>query len=494
MANASTAELWPELDRIPKAPPPPAPSPDEDAAGYGPPAPLQGFMRLSGELGPIFRFEAPGFQMVIASGADLVAELVDESRFAKHVGFGMAAYREVTADGLFTAFNDEPNWQLAHDILAPAFTLEAMRSYHAAMVTTVRELIAAWDKRAGEPVDVVGDMTNVALESIGRAGFGYTFESFERTGPHPFIASMIATLQHSTKMPEEQLAEKEQHEKNVRFMHDLVDDVVRRRQESGDTRTNDLLGVMLNTSQDGTGRRLDLTNIRNQITTFLVAGFGTSAGLMSFALYYLTKHPDVLAKAREEVDRVLGGDLDADPTYEQVAKLRYVRKVLDESLRLWPPAAVFMREAREDTVLGGTYPMKKGAWALVLTPVLHRDPAVWGEDAERFDPERFTPEAIRSRPAHAYKPFGTGPRACIGRQFAQHEATLAVAMLLQRFDLRADPDYELTVGEPGFFMPAGFTLTARPRAAAAGDAAVAEEATEEAAVPQGCPHHSFQTT
>ncbi|MBP2703215.1 cytochrome P450 [Microbispora sp. RL4-1S] len=486
---ASTAELWPELDQIPKAPPTPAPPSGEDAAGYGPPAPLQGFMQLARELGPIFQFEAPGFQMVIASGADLVAELVDESRFAKHVGFGMAAYREVTADGLFTAFNEEPNWQLAHDILAPAFTLEAMRSYHAAMTATVRELIAAWNKRAGEPLNVVGDMTNLALESIGRAGFGYTFDSFQRSEPHPFIASMIATLQHSTKMPDEQAAEREQHENNVRFMHELVDDVVRRRQDSGDTGTSDLLGVMLNTAQPGTGNKLDLTNIRNQITTFLVAGFGTSAGLMSFALYYLTKHPDVLAKAREEVDRVLGGDLDADPTYEQTAKLRYVRKVLDEALRLWPPAAVFMREAREDTVLGGRYPMKKGAWALVLTPVLHRDQAIWGEDAERFDPERFGPDAVRSRPAHAYKPFGTGPRACIGRQFAQHEATLALGMLLQRFDLEADPGYELTVGEPGFFMPAGFTLTARPRTSTAEGAAPAAEA----AAAQ-CPYHALQTT
>lgn len=474
-------ELWPELDRIP------APLAGQ-AFGGDPAAPLQNFMRLTEELGPIYQFDM-GFKMVIVSGAELVAELVDETRFAKHVGFGMRAYREVTADGLFTAFNEEPNWQLAHDVLSPAFTLDAMRRYHPAMIRTVRELVESWDKQAGAgPIDVVGDTTKLALETIGRAGFGYTFDSFTRDEPHPFVAAMIATLQHSTKTPDAQAAEQEQHEENVRFMHSLVDDVVRTRKESDDDSVNDLLGAMLNTAQEDTGAKLDMENIRNQITTFLVAGFGTSAGLLSFALYFLAKHPDVLAKAREEVDRVLGGDLDADPSYEQMAKLRYVRRVLDESLRLWPPAAVFMREAREDTVLGGKYPMRKGAWALVLTPVLHRDPAVWGEDSDKFDPDRFAPDAIRSRPAHAYRPFGTGARSCIGRQFAQHEATLALAMLLQRFDLAGDDSYSLTVGEPGFFMPAGFTLTAtrrEPVTATGDDTPLADYA-----AANGCPHHA----
>ena len=113
----------------------------------------------------------------------------------------------------------------------------------------------------------------------------------------------------------------------------------------------------------------------------------------------------------------------------------YVRRVLDESLRLWPTAPAFAREARHDTVLGGVHPMRRGAWALVLTAMLHRDPAVWGEDAEAFDPDRFDPAAVRARPAHAFKPFGTGARACIGRQFALHEATLVLGLLLRRYDV-----------------------------------------------------------
>jgi unspecific monooxygenase len=174
-----------------------------------------------------------------------------------------------------------------------------------------------------------------------------------------------------------------------------------------------------------------------------------------------------------------------------VAKLRYVRRVLDESLRLWPTAPAFAREAVRDTVLAGDHPMRRGAWALVLTPMLHRDPEVWGEDAERFDPDRFDAKAVRARPPHTFKPFGTGARACIGRQFALHEATLVLGLLLRRYDLIADPAYRLSVTERLTVMPQGLRLALerrkRPEAArdAAGYAAAAGRETAEEAL--SCP-------
>jgi unspecific monooxygenase len=158
------------------------------------------------------------------------------------------------------------------------------------------------------------------------------------------------------------------------------------------------------------------------------------------------------------------------PDYEQVAKLRYVRRVLDESLRLWPTAPAFAREARADTVLAGGHPVRRGAWALVLTPMLHRDPAVWGADAECFDPDRFEAGAVRARPPHVFKPFGTGARACIGRQFALHEATLVLGLLLRRYELRPDPSYRLTVTERLTLMPEGLRLHVARRAPATGPA------------------------
>jgi cytochrome P450 len=217
---------------------------------------------------------------------------------------------------------------------------------------------------------------------------------------------------------------------------------------------------MLTEGHPETGAKLDPVNIRNQAITFVVAGHETTSGALSFALYYLTRHPEQLARARAEVDAVWG---DREPEFAEVAKLRYVRRVLDEAMRLWPTAPGYSREAREDLVVGGKYRMRKGDWVIVPLPLLHRDPSVWGPDVESFDPDRFEPAAVRKRPAHAYKPFGTGERACSGRQFALHEAVLALGMVLQRFDLETDPDYELKIVESLTLKPAGFRVTPRVR-------------------------------
>lgn len=219
---------------------------------------------------------------------------------------------------------------------------------------------------------------------------------------------------------------------------------------------------MLETAHPETGERLTAENIRRQVITFLIAGHETTSGALSFALHYLAQNPDIAARARAEVDRVWG-DTDR-PAYDQIARLRYVRRVLDESLRLWPTAPAFAREARQDTVLGGVHPMRQGAWALVLTAMLHRDPAVWGADAEAFDPDRFDAKAVRARPAHTFKPFGTGARACIGRQFALHEATLVLGLLLRRYEVRPEPDYRLRVAERLTLMPEGLRLRLDRRA------------------------------
>lgn len=213
---------------------------------------------------------------------------------------------------------------------------------------------------------------------------------------------------------------------------------------------------MLETAHPETGERLTPENIRRQVITFLIAGHETTSGALSFALHYLARHPEAAARARAEVDRVWGGT--ERPDYDQVAKARYIRRVLDESLRLWPTAPAFAREARHDTLLGGVHPMRQGAWALVLTAMLHRDPQVWGADAEEFDPDRFDAKAVRARPAHTFKPFGTGARACIGRQFALHEATLVLGLLLRRYELLPEPGYRLRVAERLTLMPDGLRL------------------------------------
>ena len=184
---------------------------------------------------------------------------------------------------------------------------------------------------------------------------------------------------------------------------------------------------------------------------------------MSFAIYFLLEHPEYLDRAREEVDRVLGGTL--QPTFDQLHELTYVRQVLDEALRLWPTAAGFRRHAREDTVIGGgRYAIPEDLGMMVLSPMLHRDTSIWGEDAEEFNPDHTTPERMSAIPPNAYKPFGTGQRACIGRQFALQEAVLVLGMLLQRFELIKDPNYRLHTKVTLTVKPADFHIQVRRRA------------------------------
>src|SRR3984893_10302859 len=223
---------------------------------------------------------------------------------------------------------------------------------------------------------------------------------------------------------------------DIHYMNDMVDRIIRERRESGDASGRpDLLSCMLSGVDRKSGDRLDDLNIRYQVITFLIAGHETTSGLLSFATYFLLQNPAVLARAYEEVDRVLGSDPSVPPTYAQVNQLTYVGQVLKESLRLWPTAPVFALSPYKDTTIGGTYRMKKPYQIVVLTPMLHRDPAVWGERAEVFDPAHFSREAEQERPANVYQPFGNRPRACIGRQFALVEATLVLGMVLQRFQL-----------------------------------------------------------
>ncbi|MDQ1050499.1 cytochrome P450 [Streptomyces sp. V4I2] len=482
---------WPELRRIPH---PPHRLPLlGDVIGVDRHTPLQDTVRNARQLGPIFRRRAFGREFVFTWGAELVADLADESRFAKHVGLGVANLRPVAGDGLFTAYNHEPNWQLAHDVLAPGFSREAMAGYHANMLAVAGRLTDHWDRElvAGRAVDVPGDMTKLTLETIARTGFGHDFGSFERDRPHPFVTAMIGTLTYAQRLntvPFPQLLRRaaRRNEADIAYLNRTVDDLVRARRTAGWDGGGDLLDRMLQTAHPETGERLSAENVRRQVITFLVAGHETTSGALSFALHYLARHPGVAARARAEVDEVWGGT--ALPGYDQVAKLRYVRRVLDETLRLWPTAPAYAREARQDTVLAGTHPMRRGAWTLVITPMLHRERAVWGADAEEFDPDRFEAKAVRSRPPHAFKPFGTGARACIGRQFALHEATLVLGLLLRRYELRPDPDYRLRVTERLTLMPEGLRLYLERRAGTtAGPAAPA--AVDEAPSEPRCPVH-----
>lgn len=448
--------------------------PTVDVTAAGPTStPVQQSVELARRHGPLYVRRYHGRETVWVSSLELVEELSDETRFSKGVGPALQNVRGIAGDGLFTAYDEEPNWAKAHDILLPAFAMNSMRTYHPHILRVARRLIASWDGRftpgAAEsaPVEVSEDMTRMTLDTIGLSGFGYDFESFGRTDPHPFVQALVRGLAHSqAKLARDPAgdyaADDAAFEADAAYLARVVDEVIEARKASGDTSADDLLGLMLNSPHPDSGETLDEANIRNQVITFLIAGHETTSGTLAFTLHHLVKNPAVLHLAQAEVDALWGDDPDPEPTYEDVGKLRYVRQVLNEALRLWPTAPAFQRRARADTVIGGRHPIKAGQYVVVLTPMLHRDP-VWGDNVEEFDPERFAPEVEAARSPHAYKPFGTGERACIGRQFALHEATMLLGMLVHRYRFIDHADYRLKVKETLTLKPDGFTMTLAAR-------------------------------
>ncbi|PGE37000.1 NADPH--cytochrome reductase [Bacillus toyonensis] len=424
--------------------------------------PLQSLMKIADQMGEIFKFETPNQVTRYVSSQRLVKEVCDESRFDKNIGPALKNVRSFAGDGLFTSWSYEKNWKKAHNILLPIFSQQAMKGYHAMMVDIAMQLIQKWERlNADEHIDVPEDMTRLTLDTIGLCGFNYRFNSFYRDQPHPFIMSMVRALDESMSQlqrvnPDDPSykEKKFQLQKDIQYMNGLVDKIIADRKISGE-QGDDLLAHMLNGKDPETGEVLDDENIRYQMITFLIAGHETTSGLLSFALYFLVKNPHILHKATEEATRVL---IDPVPTYRQVKQLKYITMVLNESLRLWPTAPAFSLYPKEDTVLGGEYLLKQGEEIKVLIPQLHRDKIIWGEDVEEFRPERFeNPSTI---PQHAFKPFGNGQRACIGQQFAIHEAALVLGMMLKHFDFYDHENYELDIKETLTLKPEGLTLKA----------------------------------
>ncbi|BCE03827.1 cytochrome P450 [Marinicellulosiphila megalodicopiae] len=432
----------------------------------GGPGLIQGLIGVGKQHGPLFRLTLSGYSPIFATNYDIINLLCDESKFEKKVSKSLEMVRQLTGDGLFTAYPEEPNWHKAHDLLMPAFSLGALNNYYPAMQNVGLQLVDRWEKNP-ENINVVDDMTRLTLETIGLCGFGYSFESFEKEDTHPFINGMLGALSETMNRltrPQWLTAIMKGKQKeftgNIHYLNEIVDNVIQdRKKESGAKRIdkNDLLSLMLDSKQ------LDDTNIRNQIITFLIAGHETTSGLLSFALYYLLKHPEALRKTQNEIDSILGEDQTKTPSYRELSRFKYLRQVLNESLRLWPTAPVFAVTPKEKTTLPGGYEVNPGEQISVLIPLLHRDPEVWGDNVELFDPDRFSLENEQNRPENAFKPFGNGQRACIGRQFAIQEATLALVLVLHRFDIIDHTNYELKIKESLTLKPDNFFINVRKR-------------------------------
>lgn len=433
-------------------------------------APVQGLMRQSRIMGPIFQLELFGKMLTLVSSQRLVNELSDEKRFDKRVHATLKNIRDFAGDGLFTAKTEEPNWAKAHRILMPAFGPLGMRGMFGEMLDIADQMLLRWERFGPDHViEVSEDMTRLTLDTIALCAFDYRFNSFYQEQMHPFVGAMVDALAEAgarERRPEIasklMLGTRRRYEADLHLMREVAEGLIAERRRDPDAASKkDLLNLMLQGRDPTTGEGLSDENIRYQMVTFLIAGHETTSGLLSFVMYFLCQNPRVLAKARALVDEVLGDGL---PRVEDLGRLRYIEQILMESLRIWPTAPAYALKPLEDTVIGGKYAVTQRDTLMVITPMLHRDTSVWGDDVEEFRPERFDAGLMEKLPPNAWKPFGNGQRACIGRPFAMQEAMLVVSMILQRFDLiQDDPAYQLKVRETLTLKPQGFHIRVKRR-------------------------------
>jgi cytochrome P450 len=398
------------------------------------------FMRAALRYGEVVSFKIANRRgFLITNPADVRHVLQDNAR-NYHKSPLYEKLRLFLGNGLLTSEDDF--WLRQRRIAQPAFHRQRIAELANVMAYAAREVASQWETIAsvGRPVDVAEEMMRLTRTVVLRALLGADLGPFadkidaawviinERVG-ESFWSLGIADRLPTPSYRRFQDARA--------VLKGAVDHVIaeRRRQPSDSA---DLLSMLLSARDEETGEGMTDEQLRVEVTTFLLAGQETTSLALTWTWYLLSQHPAARQRLEDEIDSVLHG---RPPEYSDLVNLPWTRMVVDEALRLYPPAWGFSRQAMGDDQLGGFH-LSRGWMAFVIPYVLHRLPAYW-LDPEAFDPERFLPERTADRPKFAYIPFGAGPRQCIGNQFALIEAQLSVATLAQTFRLHLAPDHKV---------------------------------------------------
>jgi cytochrome P450 len=339
-------------------------------------------------------------------------------------------------NGLLTS--EDGYWLRQRRMAQPAFHRQRIEALASVMAEAANETAARWEPIAarGEPIDISDEMMRLTQAIVLRTLLGADLGPFagELDRAWAIVNQHIGTNFWSLG-----LLERWPTPKNRRFRRalDVLDravfHIINERRRAG-CESNDLLSMLLFARDEETGQAMTDRQLRDEVMTILLAGHETTSLALAWTWYLLSQHPDAQRRLENELDSVLGGRL---PAYNDLGSLPYTRMVIEEALRLYPPAWGFSRQAIGSDEIGGFH-LPRG-WLVFLIPfVMHRHRAYWAEP-ESFDPERFAPERSSARPKFVYLPFGAGPRQCIGNQFAMIEAQLALATLAQRYRLALVP-------------------------------------------------------
>jgi len=362
--------------------------------------------------------------------------LVTRSR-NHHQGRVMQRSRKVLGNGLLTS---EDSFHLRQRrLIHPAFHRQRVFGYGRAMVDYAQRHQQRW--RDGEVLDVHQEMMRLTLAIVGKTLFdtdvkrdSQEIASALNTFMHLFKFAVLPFSEYLEKLPiPPVLRMKRARERIDRVIYRFIEE----RRRSGEDR-GDLLSMLLaaeDSEASGQGTRMDNDQIRDECITLILAGHETTANALTWTLYLLAQHPEIVERLNLELDEVLGHKA---PAPEDYPNLRYTEMVFSESLRLYPPAWGIARTVIEPyEAFGVAFP--KDAIVLTSQWITHHDPR-WYPEPMRFDPERWSPQARAQRPKFSYFPFGAGPRQCIGESFAWMEGVLLLASIARNWKFSVVPE------------------------------------------------------
>ncbi len=340
--------------------------------------------------------------------------------------------------GLLT--NDGESWLHQRRLMQPAFHRKRIATYGNIMTDATEKLLERWQKyvQQDSSLDIAQEMMRLTLGIVGQTLFSLDL-SDETSTIGPAVTTMLNLLCNYVYTPFPPINIPTPRNRRLLAANRSLEQVIyriiaERRQQNKDT--GDLLSMLLSARDEETGEGMNDQQIRDELMTMLVAGHETTANTLAWTWYLLSQHPEVEQHLYREIDAVLGGSI---PTLEHLPDLKYTNMVLEEALRLYPPAGIFGRKALANDELGG-YRIPADSMIIISPYATQHHPDYW-PDPERFDPERFTPERSAGRSHYAYFPFSSGPRMCIGSSFAMMEAQLILATIAQSYQLRMVPGH-----------------------------------------------------
>lgn len=389
---------------------------------------------------------------VVSAPADVEYVMVTNVENFPKSDVSQQMLRPLIGDSMFITHGE--HWKRQRRLATPAFHRRHIRDFTVTMVERTQAMVNAWDRiEDGGQVEVSREMTRLTAEIItgtlfsddigGRADQVYdAFGRYQHSLGRLAVAELMGV---SRVLPRWGAREGK---KAAEELDAIVFEIIERRQKSGENK-GDLLSLLLEARDPDTGGRLSDRLVRDELLFLFLAGHETTASATIWTWYLLSQHPEVESRVHKEIDEVLSG---RTPGFDDIANLKYIRAVLFESMRLYPPVHVYARQNIEDDVIRGQR-IPAGSLIVIAPWIIHRHKKLW-EQPEAFRPDRFLGEKGRPRPRYDYLPFSAGPRTCLGLSFAMTEMAVVVAMLAQRYRLRLVPGHPVE--------PLGY-LTLRPR-------------------------------